>query len=244
MRKGIGTTLGIIFFFAILFSAIVPLQLYVKEHKHLLIRTENEMEIEDNYKELENLYVLGYPNNVNSDNILVRVRNKGPIPLYIQRVWIRDNSTFIGLGIDPSEEIVLGPFTVVLEENTNYRIKVSTNRGNLFRSETGNLLYLGGIWITPTLGVSVQIANEKGKYYVNVTNLSNPDLSPEPYTTLGQDQDDVLIFFDVKMNGEYLVVCKKNSQNGPHLPGSPMMVEIDYPRTPPVVFIYTSGLDT
>lgn len=244
MRKGIGTTLGIIFFFAILFSAIVPLQLYVKQHKHLLIRTENEMEIEDNYRKLENLYVLGYPNSTTSDEIFVKVRNKGPIPIFVERGWIKDNSTFIGVWIDPSEEIVVGPYTVILEENTYYRIKVSTNRGNIFSSETGALLFLSGVWVTPTLGVSVQIANEIGKYYVNVTNLSDPDLSPEPYITLGQDQDDVLIFFDVKENGEYLVICKKNSETGPHLPGSPMVVEIDYPRTPPVAFMYTSGLDT
>lgn len=241
MRKGIGTTLGIIFFFAILFSAIVPLQLYVKEHKHLLIRTENEMEIEDNYKELENLYVLGYPNNSTSNEIQVRVRNKGPIPTFIQRVWIRDCSAFVGVGIDPSEEIVLGPLTIILEENTNYGIKVSTNRGNLFSSETGNLLYLEGVWNTPTLGVSVQIANEKGKYWVQV---SNSTWNSVPYETLGQDQDDVLVFIDVKTSGYYNVVCKKNSETGPHLPGSPMVVEIDYPRTPPVAFVYTSGLDT
>jgi hypothetical protein len=240
MKRGIGSTLGVIFFIAILFSTIIPLQLFIKEHKHLLVRSINEMEVEDNYRELEKLYVLGYPVNLTSNQILVKVENKSPIPISVRRVWIKDEPNIVDTMLNPGNITTLGPFSITLEEDTNYGVKVSTNRGRLFTSETGNLAYINGTWITPTLGISVQIANTVGKYYIEVYNSTWKAY----YKTLGQDQDDVLVFFDVKTNGQYSVICKKNSITGPDLPGTPTVVAINYPQGPPVVFIYTSGLDT
>jgi len=240
MKRGIGSTLGVIFFIAILFSTIVPLQLFIKEHKHLLIRTVNEMEVEDNYRKLEKMYVLGYPVNLTSNQILVKVENKSPIPISVERVWIKDEPQYVDATLDPGNITIFGPYSITLEENTNYGVKVSTNRGRIFTSETGYLTYIDGTWITPTLGVSVQIANKLGKYYIEVFNSTWSSY----YKTLGQDQDDVLVFFDVKTNGQYSIICRKNSITGPDLPGTPTIVDINYPGGPPVVFIYTSGLDT
>lgn len=239
MKKGVGTVLGILIFVGILFSTFVPLQLYIKEHRILQISVQNEMDTNDGYRELEDLYVLAYPNNITSNEILVRVKNKGPIQVDVNNVWIRDEKEAINTGLIPGEEVIFGPFDVVLEENTTYPVKVSTERGRLFSSESGNLAFIEGSWVIQGLGISVQIANYIGKYYIEVSNSTWSSF----YQTQGQDHDDLLVFFEVKTNGNYQVVCRKNSVSGPDLPGTPMIVEILYPGGPPVVYIYTSGID-
>jgi hypothetical protein len=239
MKKGTSTVFGILIFVGILFSTIVPLQLYIKEHKILLISVENEMDVNDDYRDLEDLYVFAYPVSDTSDEILVRVKNKGAIEVNVNNIWIKDGKEIIGTGLITGEEEIFGPFTVVLEENTTYPVKVSTRRGRLFSSDLGNLAYGEGTWVIQGLGISVQIANEIGKYYIKVSNST----WNSTYKTLGQDQDDLLVFFEVYTNGNYQVICRKNSASGPDLPGTPMIVEILYPGGPPVVFIYTSGID-
>jgi hypothetical protein len=240
MRRGIGTTLGIIMFIGILFSSIVPLQLYLKENKILVIRAQDEMKVSDEYRVLEDLEVIAYPIGEDSDQIKVKIKNKGPVPVVVRRVWINDEATAVECSLQPGQEETLGPYTVTLIEGETYSFKVSTERGRIFTSSTGNLYYMEGTWYTPTLGISVQIANEKGKYYIEVSNSTWSSV----YETLGEDWDDLLVFFDVKENGFYTVVMRKNSVNGPHLPGSPLVVELNYPVGPPIVFVYTSGLDT
>jgi hypothetical protein len=238
MRKATGSVLGIIFFFAIMFSTVIPLQLYLKENKMLLINRENEVKAKDYHRELEDIVVLAYPTNSTSNNLIVQVQNKGPIPVVIEKVWIEDDFEMVECSLNPGQESDLGPFSIELEENSTYKVKVSTNRGRLFVSETGNLLYINGGWFTPTLGVSIQIANDKGKYYINLSNSTWSDT----YETQGQDEGNLLVFFSVKTNGNYYLVCKKNNQNGPNLPGTPMVLEVSWPGATPIVFVYTSGL--
>jgi hypothetical protein len=238
-RRGIGTTLGIIFFLGILFSTIFPLQLYIKENDIHTLRTENEMLTADTDRDLEDLDVSAYPTNTTSDKIMVNVKNIGPISSVIQRLWINEDSELVEESLYPGDEVLLGPFTVDLVVNTSYLVKVSTRRGRLFKAYSGSLEYIDGTWYTPSLGISVQIRNEVGKYFVEVSNST----WCVNYSTQGQDQDDVLIFFAVNENGFYTVDMRKNSETGPHLPGSPMMVQVMYPNGPPVVYVYTSGLE-
>jgi hypothetical protein len=239
LRKGIGTTLGALIFLGILFSSIIPLQLYMKENKMLLIRTKNEVNVLDSYRELEDLDVLAYPTGLTSDDMLVKVKNKSPVPIVIRSVWLSDNAELVEYELRSGEEALLGPFSVILEEGKFYSVKVSTERGRVFTSDTGNLQFVNGSWYSPTLGICVQIANEMGKYYIKISNSTWSSV----YQTVGMDQDDLLVFFDVKTNGYYYVICRKNSINGPDLPGTPMVVELAWPSRPPVIYVYTSGLD-
>lgn len=239
MRKGVGSILGIIFLVGILFNSIIPLQLYIKEHKLLKIQKENELEVEESYRNLEDLTVLAYPVNTTSNEIIVEVENKGAIEVNVKNIWIKDEKDSIETDLIPGEEMVFGPFTVDLIENNSYPVQVFTERGRLFSSGSSNLFYIDGTWVIQGLGISVQIANHIGKYYICVSNST----WSSTYQTQGQDHDDLLVFFDVKTNGNYQVVCKKNNINGPDLPGTPMIVEINYPGGPPVVSVYTSGLD-
>lgn len=239
-RKGMTTILGTLLFIGIIFTSLIPMQLVMLQTDTLESQILQEQGLEDNEKEQEKLSLVSYPTSTTSNLLKVRVENRGNIAVQLERLWIKSNSTSLNESLQIGETKTLGPFTVALEENTSYPVKVITERGNVFGSDAGNMIYSSqGIWYTPSLGVNVYIANEKGKYYIKVSNST----WYEEYETLGTDFGDLVVLFDVDTLGNYHVVCKKNSDNGPHLPGTPTDVTISWPNGSPIVYVYTSGLD-
>lgn len=239
-RRGMGSILGVVLFFGILFSSIVPLQLFIKQNKVMMIATNNEVQDSDQQRELEDLYFLAYPSNSTSDEVYIKINNQGPTALTVSGLWIKDIKTNLDIDLVPGQEQIFGPYNIELEENSTYPMKLITESGRMFSPDSGYLYFINGTWIIQGFGISIQIANNIGKYYVHVSNSTWSDT----YQTIGQDHDDLFVFFAVKTAGEYLVECKKNTSTGPDLPGTPLMVEILYPSGPPVAFVYTSGLDS
>jgi hypothetical protein len=238
-RKGVGDTLGTLFFLGILISTVIPFQLYIKENKITYLKSEQSVHVQDEYRLMEDLNVIAYPQNLTSNEIILKVKNPSPVPINIQRIWIKDDPSSIGLDVSANGEEEFGPFTCELEENSTYPIKVTTGRGRSFSNDGGNLIYFEGTWYSPSFGIQVIIANDMGKYHISV---SNSTWSSE-YQTQGQDHGDLLVFFDVSVTGPYYVVMRKNSSNGPDLPGSPLVVEVMWPNGPPIVYVYSSGKD-
>lgn len=240
-RHGMTTILGTLLFISMIFTALVPLQLSMLETDTYESNILHELESFDSEKEEEILTVISYPTTHTSNLLKVRVQNIGNIPVKIVKVWIKDEQYSIDTDILNGEIMVLGPFAVDLMLNSSYPVKVVTERGNIFGSNAGNMIYSSsGVWFTPSLGVNVYIANDKGKYFIEVSN-STWSLN---YTTLGQDFGDLVVLFDVDNIDTYHVICKKNSATGPNLPGTPTDVTITWPNGSPIVFVYTSGLDT
>lgn len=240
-RHGMTTILGTLLFISMIFTALVPLQLSILEtdtHESTIIR---QLEIIDNEREEEILTVISYPTTTTSNLLKVRVQNIGSINVKIVKVWIKDEQYTVDTTLSNGEIKVIGPFTVDLKLNSSYPVKIVTERGNIFGSNAGNMIYSSsGVWFTPSLGVNVYIANDKGKYYIKVSNST----WSEEYLTLGQDFGDLVVLFDVDVIDTYHVICKKNSASGPNLPGTPTDVTITWPNGSPIVFVYTSGLDT
>jgi archaellum component FlaF (FlaF/FlaG flagellin family) len=235
------TIIGTLLFIGILFTSLIPLQMSMLQTDAFETLLIQEIEIKENEKTQESLSIVAYPTSTTSNKLKIRVKNNGNIDANLAKLWIKNNSTILNETIIAGQTKTLGPFNVTLETNTSYPVKVITERGNVLASEAGNIIYTsGGIWFTPTLGINVYIANEQGKYYIKVSNSTWYD----EYLTQGMDFGDVVVLFDVDTLGSYHVICKKNSDSGPNLPGTPMDVDINWPNGPPIVFVYTSGLDT
>jgi len=241
-RKGITTILGTLIFISILFTTLLPLQLTMLQTDTIESQILNELETADNEKKLEALTLVAYPTTVNSNNLKVRVRNTGTIDILLSKLWIKDQDYILDETVSVGQAKVLGPFDVDLIADTSYPVKVITERGNLFGSNAGNLIYTSqGVWFTPSLGVNVYIANDKGKYFIQINNST---WTSDAYVTQGEDFGDLVVLFDVDTIDTYHVVCRKNSEAGPDLPGTPVDVTITWPDGSPIVFVYTSGLDT
>lgn len=231
------TILGTLIFIGILFSAVVPMQLVMQQADNIKLQKIEEIKRYDNDRQTEEINVVAYPLTLTSNQMNVRVSNKGSILAKIVRVWIQDTYYTVDEYINIGETKVLGPFTVTLVDGASYPVKAVTERGRVFAADMISLLYSNGQWYTPSLGINVYIANEKGKYYIKVNNATWSVV----YLTQGMDQGDLLKYFEVDSPGVYTVTCRKNSSNGPLLPGTPVNVEILWPAGPPIIYVYTSG---
>ena len=240
-RPAVTTILGTLIFVSIMFTALIPLQLSMLQTDIIESQIIQDIKLSDNEKELETLNLVAYPTTTTSDQLKIRVQNAGTLNIKLVKLWIKDQSYELNNTINVGSAQVIGPYTVDLVANTSYPVTVITERGNLFSSNAGNMIYTTqGIWFTPSLGINVYIANEKGKYYIQVSNSTWSD----EYITKGQDFGDLIVLFDVETIDTYQVICKKNSDSGPNLPGTPLDVTITWPNGSPIVFVYTSGLDT
>lgn len=237
LHRGMSTILGTLIFIGIMFSAIVPMQVVMQQADHLKLQKINEMEKKDNERYDEDITVIYHPLSQTSDQLSVKLSNEGSYSTRVVRIWIRDTFYVVNENIEPGETKTIGPYTVTLIEDATYPVQAVTERGNLFSADMISLVYTDGQWYTPSLGINVYISNEKGKYYILVNNSTWSDF----YETLGMDQGDLSKYFEVDSPGVYTVTCRKNDENGPLLPGTPVNVEIDWPSGPPILYVYTSG---
>jgi len=237
-RRGAASIFGVLIGVGILITVILPSQLYIREVENYYERKVKEAIDLDIVRSKEDIEVIAFPVDENSTFLRLEVENKGEVSASIILLMIKDDSTDLDVDLSVGESKTLGPYNVSVQTNSSYYIKIITSRGNTFSSLTGTLFYGEGTWYTPSLGISVNIANDKGKYYILVSNATWSD----DYTTLGQDQGDLGKYFEVKTGGLYTVVCQKESGGWVDLPGTPMNVDIQWPEGTPIVYIYTSGL--
>jgi len=229
--------LGTLIFIGILFSAIVPMQLVMQQAETVKLQRIEEIKRFDADAQSEKISIVAYPATLTSDQLNIRVSNKGSITTKIVRIWIQDTIHTIDQSLNPGEVQNLGPFSVSLVEGASYPVKAITERGRVFPAEHVSLMYSNGQWFTPSLGIQVYISNDKGKYYIKVNNATWEDF----YLTLGMDHGDLAVYFAVDTPGLYTVTCRKNTLNGPLLPGTPVNVELLWPSGPPILYVYTSG---
>jgi archaellum component FlaF (FlaF/FlaG flagellin family) len=237
LNRGMSTILGTLIFVGIMFSAIVPMQVVMQQADNYKLQKINEMEKKDSERYGEDITLTYYPQSQTSDQICVKISNEGVLSTRIVRVWIRDTFYVVDEIVESGESKTFGPYTVTLVEGVTYPVQGVTERGNIFSADMISLVYSDGQWYTPSLGINVYISNEKGKYYILVNNATWSDF----YETLGMDHGDLSKYFEVDSSGVYTVTCRKNNENGPLLPGTPVNIEIDWPSGPPILYVYTSG---
>lgn len=240
-KRGVSTVLGTLIFMGILFTSVIPMYLFMKQADTIYTQKIDEMKCLDEERAREEIDVCAYPLNETSDQLKVRVENKEAVSVTVVRVWINDVYHAQDEMIPSMEKTVLGPFTVSLQPDSYYAVKVTTERGNIYASKSGTLYYTEGKWYTPSLGISVNIANDVGKYHIYVESTTYFD----EYETQGTDFGDVIHWFSVDIPDTYTVTIEKwvGASNWVDLPGTPVNVVILWPYGPPIVYVYASGMD-
>ncbi|HUS77936.1 MAG TPA: hypothetical protein VM050_04670 [Patescibacteria group bacterium] len=224
-----------------MFTAIIPMQLVMKQADVLYERGVQEFDRKGDERDLENIYMYAYPPTEESTQLKVVVDNVGSVGARVVRVWVKDTIYPVDSLISTGGSATLGPFNISVQENTSYPVKAVTDRGNIYSSRSGSLFYGDGIWYTASLGISVTVANDKGKFHIKV---NNETWSAPEYWTTGMDFGDLMKFFEVAKPDTYAVTVQKSTGGGwVDLPGTPVLMEIRWPDGSPIVFVYTSGLD-
>ena len=141
-RKGTSTILGTLIFVGIMFTAVIPMLLVMRQADTLNEMRKHELEIFDEERESEDLYVYVFPTIESPDELTLRVENRGNSVVKIVQIWINDSP-------HPLENFVVQPMSwkdskldyLIADIDTNYFIKVTTERGNIFSEYSGSLYY-------------------------------------------------------------------------------------------------------
>jgi len=239
-RRGASTILGVLIFIGILFTAVIPMQLVMNQADMYYDRKIKGMEAFDEERITENIRVVVYPNSSNSSELNIQIENRGNVPVKIVRAWFNDIYHEDDTMIESMEKTDIGPFPVSPENGTYYKIFVTTERGNTFRSITGSIYYADDTWYTPSLSITVYILNDQGQYKIWLKNSTLQEVGY--WDSGGVIHDDILQTFEVEESGFYTVVMKKkHSGEYRELVASPTTVEISWPDGPPLVYVYGDG---
>jgi len=184
VKAGISTVLGMLIFIGVLFTCVIPLFLYVNEVNNMYDRTVMEMKQFDEDRESELLDVYAYPLGENDTRICLYIKNKCPLPVTVKRVWINNYAFDLSFNISSMQFNTTSPIDIrsllPTEGTKDFKIKVTTTRGNIFASLTNPLEYTaedGGGW-TGGVGFSINIVlvgiqKPWGVYNFKVSNASD-----------------------------------------------------------------------
>jgi archaellum component FlaF (FlaF/FlaG flagellin family) len=242
-RRGVSTILGTIIFVGILFTSVIPMLLVMKQADTIYTEKVHEMEARDDERDNEILEASAFPVNTTSDELQVKLKNIGVVSAKIIRVWINDDNYSESTVVQAGDTSTVGPYSVTLENDTTYAIKITTERGKTYASTTGVLYYTDGYWFTPSIGVNIVVLNWFGKYQIRVYN--GTWTSPDPYQTQGIDIGDVQ-WTEVNMTnqGNYFVeVKKKIGSDYLNVPGTPVPIVIQWPGGSPMVNVIVDARD-
>ena len=245
-RKGVSTILGTLIFIGILFSAVIPMMLTMKQADIVMEREKLDLQRADDERSREVLDVYAYPKG--QDHLEVLVESRCEVPATIAHIWINNTMHEMSAVVDAMDEVVIGNYSVTLSPgvNSTFRVKATTSRGNTFESLAGDIKYDGSDWETETLGIYVVIDSEGGgfwgfgRYRCTVTNSTTYYKQEESSITFGSCS----FFFDVTAcgPGEFHVMVEKKSG---WFWGSWSVVyeedvEITWPNGPPVIWVFTT----
>jgi flagellin-like protein len=234
-RKAFSTILGTLIFIAILFSAVMPMYLTMNQADIILENAKLEKMRAEADGSSESMNICAYPESTNSTQIYLSVENTGQVGVSFIRVWVGENSYDISDSLAVGGKCVIGPYTLQPVEGTSYSTSLITGRGNKFTSYAGSLQYQDGGWVTPTLGIIVNIINDMGMFKIYYTDGTTEILS---YESQGVDKGDVSHIITIDQPGSYQVTVKvKTGGSYVSLPGSPVDVAITWPGGSPIVNI-------
>lgn len=208
-RRGTSTILGTLIFVGIVFTAVIPMFIVVKQADTLFEQSKYELGILDEERNNEALYVYVYTvDQIGEDPpyLIIKVQNKGELSVKIVRLWINNNPIPLNYDIQPmseKEEIYTYPAS---EETDSYYVTVTTDRGKSVAFDTPLNWEMGMGWDSDILSINVLITSLPGNIFkIEVT---GPDPPYQETLTLKYEPK----FFLVNTEGTYLVTIFRGTK--------------------------------
>ena len=163
-RRGTSTIMGTLIFVGILFTAVIPTFLVMKQADTFYEKMRFELGRLDEEQRREELYVYVYTKE-DPRSLTVKVQNKGELSVRIVRLWINDDPIPLDYPVQPmSDREELYPY-LVPEESSSYYITVTTDRGNSIAYDTPlKWVYLEG-WEADVFSINVLICALPGHQF-------------------------------------------------------------------------------
>jgi len=160
--------MGTLIFVGIIFSAFIPMMLVMRQADTLHEMRKYEIGLLDEEHKTENIYVYAHPPPDHESHLTVKVCNRGDRTVRIVRLWISERTKIdydpieLDCVVDSMSEVTLGTYDVSPLEGEAYYIKVTTERGNVFASDSSPLIFKGGSWQVDLLLINIIISSSQG----------------------------------------------------------------------------------
>jgi len=207
-RKGTAPILGTIIFVGILFTAVIPMLLYLRQADTLYEMRKHELEIMDEERTSENIIFYALPLN-DPPRLSFIIENRGESPTTIERIWLNDEPEIIGESLSSMSVSEIGPIGVP-EVEESYIIKLTTDRGNIFIPSSGIPTYdpNSGEWQMDSFTIFIMMTETKSQLHILVNHTHDGGSSIDPPVTYFDDDVDNNqpgYSISVPLPGEYYV---------------------------------------
>lgn len=233
-RKGVSTILGTLIFIGILFTSVVPMFLVMNQADTIYEQKKLERERFDEERARENVNVIVYPSGTAApDNLTIIAENTCEMTVKIERIWINDTIHNQESIIKSMSPLILGTFDVSppAGKNSSYDIRVTTDRGNVFESGSGPIVYDGWDWEVETKMINVLISSSGVVFKIYVTGPNDYN----EYAQVWKIGGTAFKTFDITENGNgvYTVTVKRGSKTIHEED-----VTMEWPDGPSVLWVY------
>jgi len=225
-----------------MFSAVIPMFLVMKQADTIYEMRKHERGILDQERMVEEVYVYVFPEYEDSTTLILQVQNRGNLVVNVVQVWINDDHHIL-------EDFVLQPMSwdqMVLDNSIAgftpvsgswYFIKITTDRGNVFSSDSGSLHYDSyGKWKEGMFAINFLISYPASGWYevdIKYNDAEGASLPDTPLYIHKSSSGPAFDFFKITNIGTYYVEITKNSE-----PIHDECVTIDWPGGPPIVWVF------
>ena len=238
-KKGVSTILGTLIFIGILFTAVVPMALVMKQADTIYEQKKLErLRLdEDRANEEVDLYV--YPTGDSApDNLTFEGYNRGVLGSTIIRIWINEDNKSVDIVVQPNSEAVIGSYDVDPQDGDTFDVKMTTARGRSFECGTGTISFEDGYWSVEALLINVLISSGGVVFKIELW----LQLEDESWEMIDEAQvwkigGTALKTFDVTARGTpktYKVIVKRGSN-----PIHEEIIEMNWPEGPPIIWVYS-----
>jgi len=198
------SVLGTIIFVSIVFSAFIPMLLFMKQADALHETRKHELRIMDEERASENIFFYTIPL-TSPPRLSFVVENRGESLVTIERIWLNNVSCVVSDSIPAMETLSdIGPFEVP-NANESYFVKLTTDRGNIFTPSSGIPTYdtIFGDWQMDSFMIFIMMTDPRSQLHilVNYTDV-NP---PETYFDSDVENNQPGYSISVPIAGQYYV---------------------------------------
>ena len=231
-RRGVSTILGTMIFIGILFTAVIPMMLVMKQADTIYEQRKLEAARFDEDRAREDIDVYVYPTGGGADdNLTVQVESRCEMSVEVVRVWINDAIHPLFKVVSSMNELELGSFDVAPSAGSSFEFRVTTARGNTFEAETGVITHDGFGWVVENKMINVLVSAPGVVFKIYVTGPNDYN----EYAMVWKIGGSAFKSFDITLNGNgvYNVVVKRGSRT--------LLdedVEMEWPSGPSVLWVY------
>ena len=208
-RRGTSTVMGTLIFVGILFTAVIPMFLVMRQADTLYEMRKYELARYDEERDAERLYVYAHETLGDTDKLTVEVENRGDLSAKVMSLWVNDEFFPLNKMISPMSGVNdLGSFAVTRDEGLEYLVMVTTDRGNIFVLDIPLICVIGG-WDSPIISIEVLIEHlpREGEFKIIVT---EPDLEVRTATAKKNE----ITYFTFTSEGKYTVETLRGTKRG------------------------------